>query len=30
VPAVLDFVIDPWDCPEGFKDFFRALRGIDI
>jgi acetolactate synthase-1/2/3 large subunit len=30
VPAVLDFVIDPWDCPEGFKDFFRELRGIDI
>jgi len=30
VPAVVDFVIDPWDCPEGFKDFFRALRGIKI
>jgi len=21
VPAVLDFVVDPWDFPDGFKEF---------
>lgn len=24
-PAVLDFIIDPWDFPEGFKEFHREI-----
>lgn len=29
VPAVIDVVIEPWDNSEGFKDFFRILRGMN-
>jgi len=29
VPAVLDFIVDPWDFPDGFKDFHR-IRGTEI
>ncbi len=25
VPAVLDFIVDPWDFPEGFKEFHREI-----
>jgi len=25
VPAVLDFVVDPWDFPDGFKEFHRDI-----
>ena len=27
VPAVLDFVVDPWDFPEGFKEFQPDIFG---
>ena len=27
VPAVLDFVVDPWDFPEGFKEFQPDVFG---
>lgn len=30
VPAMVEFVVDPWDSAEGFKDFFRTLRGMEI
>jgi acetolactate synthase-1/2/3 large subunit len=25
IPAVLDFVVDPWDFPEGFKEFHSEI-----
>ena len=25
IPAVLDFVVDPWDFPDGFKDFHPEI-----
>ncbi len=25
IPAVLDFIVDPWDFPEGFKEFHREI-----
>ncbi|MEM2180754.1 MAG: thiamine pyrophosphate-binding protein [Nitrososphaeria archaeon] len=28
VPAILDFIIDPEDCPKGFKDFYKDVYGI--
>jgi len=28
VPAVLDFIIDPEDCPKCFKEFYREVYGI--
>ncbi len=28
VPAILDFIIDPEDCPKGFKEFYRNVYGI--
>ncbi len=27
VPAVLDFVVDPWDFPDGFKEFHPEIFG---
>ena len=27
VPAVLDFVVDPWDFPDGFKEFHPDIFG---
>ena len=27
VPAVLDFVVDPWDFPDGFKEFQPDVFG---
>ena len=27
VPAVLDFVVDPWDFPDGFKEFHPDIWG---
>ena len=30
IPAVIDFVIDPFDVPDGFKEFSRDVRGIPI
>ncbi len=27
VPSVLDFVVDPWDFPEGFKEFHPDIWG---
>jgi thiamine pyrophosphate-dependent acetolactate synthase large subunit-like protein len=27
VPVVLDFVVDPWDFPEGFKEFQPDVFG---
>lgn len=29
VPAILDFIIDPEDCPKGFKEFYRDVYGIE-
>ena len=28
VPAVLDFIVDPWDYPQGFVDFHKKIWGI--
>jgi len=25
IPAVLDFVVDPWDFPDGFKEFHPEI-----
>ena len=25
VPAVLDFIVDPWDFPDGFKEFHSDI-----
>ena len=30
IPAVVDVVVDKYDCADGFKEFFRVLRGIDV
>ena len=27
VPAILDFVVDPWDFPDGFKEFHPDIFG---
>ena len=27
VPAVLDFIVDPWDFPDGFKEFHPHIWG---
>jgi acetolactate synthase-1/2/3 large subunit len=29
VPAILDFIVDPEDCPKGFKEFYRDVYGIE-
>ena len=29
VPAILDFIVDPEDCPQSFKDFHREIWGIE-
>jgi len=28
VPAILDFIVDPEDCPKGFREFYRDVYGI--
>jgi acetolactate synthase-1/2/3 large subunit len=30
VPAVLDFEVDPWSFPEGFKEFHSRIWGLQI
>lgn len=25
VPAVLEFIVDPWDFPLGFRNFYKRL-----
>lgn len=25
VPVILDFIIDPWDFPDGFKEFHTEI-----
>jgi acetolactate synthase-1/2/3 large subunit len=29
-PAVLDFIVDPWDFSEGFQDFHKTVWNIDL
>jgi len=26
IPAVLDFIVDPWDFPNGFKEFHSSIK----
>jgi len=28
MPAVLEFIVDPWDLADGFKEFHETVRGL--